>query len=206
MKTTSELAFEKFLTENALSFQRVEEQQSPRPDYLVQIGDLKILFEVKEIAEDENFRTGPGEVYSRTLGDHVRSKITEARRQVQFGARQGIPSVLVVYNNLDPIHLFGTEDQDFISAMYGAYTLLLDRKSLQLVDRFHGRNRSLGEEKNTSFSAVGRLSPNCCLGVTSGRLTVTLFENVFAKIKLPFDALPSCFEVKRVEITRSEYV
>ena len=54
------------------------------------------------------------------MGDHIRSKIAEARRQVQYGAKQGIPSVLLVYNNLDPIHLFGTEDQDFISAMYGA--------------------------------------------------------------------------------------
>jgi hypothetical protein len=43
--------------------------------------------------------------------------------KVQYGAKQGIPSVLLVYNNLDPLHLFGTEDHDFIAAMYGEYTL-----------------------------------------------------------------------------------
>ena len=198
MKTTSELQFEKFLAENRLPFERVKEQKTPRPDYLLQIGDTKILFEVKEISQDENFTTEPLKVYSRTMGDHIRSKISEARRQVQYGAKQGIPSVLLVYNNLDPIHLFGTEDQDFISAMYGAYTVAIDPKTMKTVDYFHGRNKSFGEAKNTSFSAVGRLYPIC------GRLEVTLFENVFAKAKLPFAAIPPCFEVKRVNITTSD--
>jgi hypothetical protein len=200
MKTTSELQFEKFLTENGLLFQKVEEQETPRPDYLVQIGDAKVLFEVKEISEDENFTTEPMKVYSRTMGDHIRAKIGEARRQMQFGARQGIPSVLLVYNNLNLIHLFGTEDHDFISAMYGAYTVAIDRESMKAVDYFHGRNKSLGEAKNTSFSALGLLYP------VHGKLEVKLFENAFAKVKLPFDALPPCFDVKRVQITYGEHV
>jgi hypothetical protein len=199
MRTTSELAFEKFLTENRLAFERVEEQQTPRPDYLVQIGDAKVLFEVKEISEDENFTTEPLKVYGRTIGDHIRAKIAQARRQVQYGAKQGIPSVLLVYNNLDPLFLFGTEDHDFISAMYGEYTIAIDRESMKAVDYYHGGNKSLGEAKNTSFSAVGRLYS------VRGRLKVKLFENAFAKVKLPFDALPSCFDVKRVNISSSEH-
>ena len=55
MKTTSEREFERFLTENGLPFERVEEQPTRRPDYLVQIGDAKVFFEVKEISEDEDF-------------------------------------------------------------------------------------------------------------------------------------------------------
>ena len=192
MKTTSEVQFEKFLRDNWLAFDRVKEQTTPRPDYLVQIGDAKVLFEVKEISEDENFTTGAMRVHRRTLGDHVRAKIGEARQQMQYGGRQGIPSALVVYNNLDPFHLFGTEDQDFITAMYGQYTLLLDPEIMKIVHRFHGRNKSLGEAKNTSFSAVGRLRP------VRGKLQVTLFENAFAKVKMPFDSLPACFDVKRV--------
>ena len=82
MSTTSELAFEQFLTQNTLPFKRIEEQETPRPDYLVQIGDLKVLFEVKEISEDENFTTEPLKVYGRTIGDHIRAKIEQARRQV----------------------------------------------------------------------------------------------------------------------------
>jgi hypothetical protein len=191
VKTTSELAFEKFLAENGLSFQRVEEQATPRPDYLVQVGDMKVLFEVKEIAEDKH--TEPLKVHSRTVGDHIRSKIDLARRQIQYGANQGIPSVLLVYNNLDPIFLFGTEDHDFISAMYGEHTIAIDRESMKVVDSYPGRNWSLDEKKNRSFSAVGHLYPFC------GRLEVKPFANVFAKVKLP--ALPPCFKVQKVEIT-----
>ncbi|MBZ5689076.1 MAG: hypothetical protein LAP86_29055 [Acidobacteriia bacterium] len=197
MKTTSEREFERFLTENGLPFERVEEQPTRRPDYLVQIGDAKVFFEVKEISEDENFAAP---TYRRTLGDHIRAKIGEARGQVQYGADQGIPSVLVIYNNLDPFHLFGTEDQDFISAMYGAYTVVFDPERMKIVDHFHGRNKSLDENKNTSFSAVGRLYP------VRTRLGVTLFENAFAKVKLRFDSLPACFDVKRVRIEYVEHL
>ncbi len=200
MKTTSELAFEKFLTENGLLFQRVEEQESRTPDYLVQIGETKVFFEVKELTEDENFKTGPMQVSHRIPGDHIRRKIGESKKQVQFGAKQGIPSVLLVYNNLDPIHLFGTEDHDFITAMYGAYTVLLDRDSHEAVDHFHGKDQFLQEERNTSFSALGRLYP------VRGKLEVTLFENVFAKVKMPFEGLPSCFDVKGVNVSYSERV
>lgn len=58
------------------------------------------------------------------------------------------------------------------------------------------KNQSLQEVKNTSFSAVGRL---CDRG---GRTTVTLFENVFAKVRVPYELLPSCFDVRQVEVSR----
>ena len=46
---------------------------------------------------------------------------------------------------------------------------------------FNGKNQSLQVAKNTSFSAVGRL---CDRG---GKTTVTLFENIFALVKVPFE-------------------
>lgn len=195
MKTTSELQFEKFLDQNKLPFERVPEEKTPRPDYLVQISDAKVIFEVKEISEDDKFAKG---VYSRIVGDHIRSKIDLARRQIQYGANQGIPSVLLVYNSLDPFFLFGTEDHDFRSAMYGEHTIAIDRESMKVVDSYPGRNWSLAEKKNTSFSAVGRLY------AVRGKLKVTLFENVFAKVKVPYDALPSCFDVKRFNVSYSD--
>ena len=89
MKTTSELAFESFLIENNLTFEKIEEETTRRPDYLVQIGDVKLMFEIKEL----DFEGG-----NRTIGDHVRRKIKEARGQVRYGAEQGVPAVLLVYN------------------------------------------------------------------------------------------------------------
>lgn len=55
MKTKSEELFEKFLEANSVPFEKIKEDSTPRPDYLVSINDLKLVFEVKELAEDENF-------------------------------------------------------------------------------------------------------------------------------------------------------
>jgi hypothetical protein len=66
---------------------------------------------------------------SRTLGDHIRRRIESSKKQIQFGAKQGIPSILLIYNNIDPVFQdFGTEPMDFTAAMYGAYTILINRE------------------------------------------------------------------------------
>lgn len=194
MKTKSEEVFEKFLIENNLEVEKIKEEDLPRPDYLVKIGDLKLVFEIKELAEDDNFKTEPFALSSRKVGEHIRKKIQEARRQIQFAAKQGIPSILLIYNNIDPLHLFGTENMDFISAMYGEYTVIFDKSKGEITDSFYGRNQSFSVAKNTSFSAVGRLSPYF------GMMKVTLFENVFSKMKIQYDKLPVCFDVINIQI------
>jgi hypothetical protein len=193
-KTISERAFEDFLTRSQLAFEPIPQADAPRPDYMVTCGTTTIIFEVKELSEDANFCKLPFQVSSRTIGEHIRSKIGKARKQIQFGARQGFPSVLLIYNDVDPMHLFGTENHDFAAAMYGEWTLRIGRKNGIAVDSFHGRDRSFGEDKNTSFSAVGRLAPR------RGEMKVTLFENAFAKLPLPYNELPSCFEIVCTEI------
>jgi hypothetical protein len=195
MKTTSEAACERFFRENNLAFQPLAAGATPRPDYLVTVGALAFMVEVKEIAEDDHFATGPGAGGSRTIGDHIRKKIREARPQIQYGARRGFPSLLLVYNNLDPMHAFDTEDHDFITAMYGEYTLCLDRETGRTVDAYHGRNHALAVAKNTSFSAIGRLWPSC------EKMHVTLFDNMFARWKMPYEHLPSCFRVIRFTLS-----
>lgn len=194
MKTKSEETFEKFLIENNLEFEKIKEEGSPRPDYLVKTSELKLVFEIKELAEDENFKTEPFAVSSRKVGEHIRKKIHDSRRQIQFMAKQGIPSILLIYNNIDPMHLFGTENHDFIYALYGDYMLALNKGTGEITDSFYGQNQSLSETKNTSFSAVGRLSPYF------GKMKVTLFENVFSKVKIQYDRLPACFDVINVKI------
>lgn len=91
--------------------------------------------------------------------------------------------------------MFGTDDMDFTTAMYGELTILLDKNTGQSSELVNGRNQSLQESKNTSFSSVGRL---CDRG---GKTNVTLFENVFSKVPVPYEQLPPCFEVRRVEVS-----
>jgi len=111
MKTKSEEVFESFLALNNVPFQKIEEvkeKASYRPDYLLQVGDLRLAVEVKELAEDENFEVvkdpSRPDIRSsyRTPGEHVRNRIRGSKKQIQYGANQGIPSILLIYNNIDP--------------------------------------------------------------------------------------------------------
>ena len=76
-----------------------------------------------------------------------------ARRYATHGHRYNsepgrvFPPILLVYNNIDPWHAFGTEDHHFIHAMYGEYTLRLDRETGRVVDAYHGRNRARSGKK-----------------------------------------------------------
>ena len=201
MMTASEQAFESFCSDNNFVPNRINEEASPRPDYWVEIKKNKLVFEIKELDADRNFvvvnepsspRCG---IYSRTVGEHVRKRIHRARKQIQFAASQGLPSILLIYNNLDPLHLFGTEDHDFLTGMYGELTLQINKLTRQKAgEPFYGKNQYVNKSKNTSFSAVGRLAPS------SGKMTVTLFENVFAKVRIAYEQLPPCFDVRRIEI------
>jgi hypothetical protein len=205
MKTKSEGLFEGFLASNDLPFERIKEETTPgafRPDYRVSVGGSEILFEMKELAEDGSFGVVKDPTYphikssSRTVGDHIRRRIESSRKQIQFGAKQGVPSILLIYNNIDPVFQdFGTEPMDFTAAMYGAYTILMDRETSTASDLFNGKDQMLQESKNTSFSAVGHL---CDRG---GKTTVTLYENVFAKVKVPYTQLPVCFNVRRIDVS-----
>jgi hypothetical protein len=206
MKTKSEEVFERFLALNSLSFEKIEEVNETaafRPDYLVLLGDVRLVFEVKELTEDQNFGVVKDplrphiRMNSRTVGDHVRSRIQGARKQIQYGVDQGFPSILLIYNNIDPVWQdFGTDDMDFRAAMYGQLTVLIDKQSRETSELFQGRRDQLQERKNTSFGAVGRLADR------GGAPTVTLFENVYAKLPVPYESLPSCFDVRRVEVSR----
>jgi len=107
--------------------------------------------------------------------------MVSAKKQIEFGAEQGVPAILLIYDNIDPVFQdFGTEPMDFTAAMYGAYTIIINRETRTASDWFNGKGQMLREGKKTSFSAVGHL---CDRG---GTTMVTPYENVFAKIKVPY--------------------
>jgi hypothetical protein len=189
-RTKGELVFEAFCKQNALLFERIEEGASPTPDYSVNLGATTVHVEVKQIDADPAF----SKLQLRTPGTHVRSKINQARNQVRQAANSDMPAILLVYNNLDPMQLFGTEPHDFLAATYGELTLLSSPGTTKLLGPFHGRNQSLREDKNISFSAVGHL---CDL---KSKATVHLYENTYAKVPLPYEAIPFFITYYRVAV------
>jgi hypothetical protein len=195
MKTKSEKLFEAFLIRNQIPFERIAKSETRTPDYLVTCADTKTVFEVKELSKDDKFSTAPLAVSSRTVGEHIRSKITQARKQIQWGSARGYLSILLIYNNLDrSFQMFGTEDIDFVSAMYGEHTLEIDDTS-RIRTSYFGKRNSLSGEKNTSFSALGRSSDR------NAEIEITLFENAFAEWSIPYERLSPCWNIVRVTIT-----
>ena len=189
-KTAAEKLFESFCKLNGISWARVPASPGRTPDYSLDIGGREIFVEVKEIDADGSDTAD--QTSSSTVGAHVRRKISDARKQAQARSLAGAPCVLLVHNNLDPFQTFGTEPHDFLAAMYGETTFQV-RKG-ELGESYYGRNASLGEEKNTSFSAIGHLRSS-----PTGP-HVKLFENAYARHALDFQALPGSIEFVRVEV------
>ncbi len=77
--------------------------------------------------------------------------------------------------------------------MYGHYTIRMEIETRRIVDRFHGDGKSFQRNKNTSFSALGRLKEG-----RGNEVWFTLFENIHARVPIDYDMLPACFEVIRV--------
>lgn len=190
-KTESEVLFEQFCATHGLAAERIETGDDKSPDYLVRLNDVPVYFEIKQIDADASFKGRNGGGSSRIIGNHVRARIHEARKQLQGPSKQGAPSVLLVYNNLDPLQTFGTEEHDFITAMYGEWTVRI--KDNAIVDSFLGKRARLQPAMNTSFSAVGHLRR------TPSGASVLLYENLHARHPLDYSTLPQCFEVKRFD-------
>lgn len=196
-KTTSESLFEEFCSSNKLAFERIPEGVESAPDYRITLHGTEVYVEVKQIDEDAAFTSAYA---SRTPGSHIRAKINQARDQVRSATGRGAPTILLVYNNLDPVQAFGTEQHDFIAAMYGDLTVLVSRETGKISDSFHGRNKSFREGKNDTFSAVGWLHRE-----RSG-VAVHLYQNMHARVSLDYDTLPACISYNRVEFSADEDV
>jgi hypothetical protein len=192
-KTVAESVFEEFCYSNDIAYEKITEGPEPTPDYKLMLNSVPIVVEVKQIDNDEDFNFKGGHS-TRTLGSHIRNKIHDVRTrgQLKSASTDGIATILLVYNNLDPSQMFGTDPQDFIWALYGELTEVLNPKDLKIEDSFHGRNSSFRKNKNTSISAVGYLCK------TESGPRVHLHENIFAKNPLKFSMLPGCFEFTRI--------
>ena len=186
--TEGESIFERFCAYNAVPCRRVPTSSCPTPDYEIDTGAGIVFVEIKQIDSSHGF---DAEFKTRTVGSHVRAKIGEARRQAQTTAGSGSPFVLLIFNNLDPMQMYGTEAHDFLAAMHGDLTVQFNQRT-DHSNTFHGRNAKLGQEKNTSFSAIGHLF------VRRGNPSIELYTNPHAKHPLP--AMPASMVVTRIEI------
>jgi hypothetical protein len=166
-----------FCRQRLLVCSRVEAGTEKSHDYELDLGgSTNVAVEVEQIASKRGL--GDRGLSIRNVGWHVRVKISEARNQIRAASHCGMPTVLLIYNAVDPMQLFGTEQHDFLAAMYRDLTVRIVRGVAQ--DPFRDRNAALQQDGNTSFSAIGR-----SMGRRDG-VYVTLYENVFARHPLSY--------------------
>ena len=180
-QTVGEAAFERFC-DRAPGYEcrRVKPGPGKTPDYIVRIGDQKIIAEVKEVGREIN---------EGKVGDAVRRMIHKANRQLKALTEERYPGICVLY---DPFSLFqdsGPMGSVHIrAAMYGYHTLGLSNpmnpaEPPQVVGEWAGRERTTTPTKHTTTSAV------CVLRLDSQLL---VYHNRFAAI--PIDPLVMAFE------------
>ncbi|MFN9030507.1 MAG: hypothetical protein ACK54C_13755 [Betaproteobacteria bacterium] len=105
---------------------------------------------------------------------------------------------MLVYNNLDPLQMFGTGQHDFLTAMYGDLTIYGSNQNGRSSGLVHGRNQAFRGDKNTTFSVVGWLHR-----VDSG-MAVHIYENMYATTPLDLAALPKCLSFNGVAEAKPE--
>jgi hypothetical protein len=193
VKTVSEKAFEEFCAINRLACEKIQESSENgvrTPDYKVTIQGQEFVFEIKQF--DQDIRNPDGS-WTLTPGELIRKAITKKNSQVKKWAEKGFPTILLVFNNFDQnFRSLGTDQHDFITAMYGEMTVLIDKTSMKIVDSFHGRNSKCQTKSNTSFSAIGGIYQ---LGAS---VVIRIYENIYAKVPINYASLPSCFEVHKI--------
>ena len=192
MTTESEKLFEAFCNNNGIRFAPVSTGVMKTPDYIIQIGEIDIVVEVKQIELNEEEKKllrraekGDPVVFSATPGDRIRSKIKAAAPQLKILAKGKHPALLVLYNSIpfaagDPTHPYHIK-----TGMFGLETVILTKPPIgtgdpQLIDKKFGPKRQMTEEHNTTTSAIGVLRRTMEAGIE-----MLIYHNHFAAIPLP---------------------
>ncbi len=183
--TAGERAFVEICTAHGIPFEPIQTGSASTSDFRVWHCGVITYFEVKDIEDDIAFAP---EFAQRTIGEHLRKKIKKARDQMQAAADAGHRSVLLVFNALDPLQIFGTEPTDFAAAMNGEFTTEVSLRGA-VSEPYHGRNGMFRKDSKTAFSGIGHIYRG-----RSG-CSVTIYANRYARHPLVEGGLPAPFRV-----------
>lgn len=104
-KTESERLFEHYCKSKGIIYRRIPETKTRTPDYELEVGNERIVAEVKEIMSSKGeqgyellrSRRGYGNALDYTPGDRVRKKTKNSSGQIKACTQGKNPSILVVF-------------------------------------------------------------------------------------------------------------
>lgn len=146
--TDSEALFEKYLDNQGIAYERLPELpelEQKQPDYRVQHGDLACVFEVKQLDEPPDRRSG-----KYPITEPIQRRISEAR--AQFRQYENCCCSLVLWSS--GIRR-SVETTSVLRAAFGEWVDFPDLLTEQPpAYEFSGRDSALSPTKNTRISAI----------------------------------------------------
>ena len=195
--TISEEQFERFCKSGNLPFVRLEPDGQKTPDYEVVLGEQQAIFEIKELTPNEEDMQALRDMEekhsaswgSNKVGNRIRYKIDDAKRQLERLAGGKFPGVVLLYDARPPL-IRGIYSYEIEVAMYGFETIDLhvpDRIGEPVTFGKHrfGKGKKLRHDCHSFISAVGVLRESN----PDGTLHMDLYHNIYADKPLPLDRL-----------------
>lgn len=195
--TISEQLFERFCKVGNIPFTRLSPDGEKTPDYEVVLAGQRAVFEIKELTpnrEDMKALRDMEQKHSTVwgsgkIGNRIRYKIDDAKRQLERLASGRCPGVLILYDARPGI-IRGIYPYEIEVAMYGFETIDLDvsekvGEPVRFGKHRFGKGKKLRHDSHTYISAIGVLRERS----PEGTLHMDLYHNVFADNPLPIEHL-----------------
>ena len=203
-----------------IAWTRIDESDTKRPDYSLEIDGRTVIAEVKEVdrnpEEQESDRqleaTGFGKSLSNTPGQRVRKKITAASKQIKALTKGRHPGILVLTVRglalADWFWAFHHVDrQAIMTAMYGLQVIQFAVPRDPLISPYSvgsrlGPKKKMTDDVNTSISAVAVLVP------TRGDVPrLVIYRNLYAAIPIEPVVITRLRAVQRdIDLERMEWI
>ena len=192
--THSEAIFERICRNAGYDVERPalrEVEGVPSADFVVWTSAFRVIAEVEELQPNvddlrliDSIRRGEMAAYGSTIGARSRKHIRRAARQLKPYSAQGIPLLVVLYNNVrvDDVRAahptFYLEGHDIDAAMYGDRTAYISVATCAPTgpDRNGGKRTCMAKEKK-HISAIAVISDH-------NDATVIFYHNQFADVPL----------------------
>jgi len=195
--TISEQQFERFCNTYGLPFKRLTPDIHKTPDYEVVLGGQRTIVEIKELtSNDEEVKVvrdlrekRSASWGSAKVGNRIRYKIDDSKRQLERLAAGKCPGILLLYDTR-PIPVRGISPYEILVAMYGFETVDLHvpekmGEPVRFGKHRFGKGKKLRQDCHTFISAVGVLRETN----PEGSLHLDLYDNVFADSPLSLEQL-----------------
>lgn len=188
--TRSEQDFYDFANQHGWSAEKIERSEIegvPTPDFKIttQIG-YEFLAEITEFEPEPPLEPGEFRIRDMTLGDALRIKLREKRRQLKPYVDR-YPTLIVVCGGFD--HFGELDPMAFDAALYGALAVRIQvpndpTEPPRFANEMHNAgNRFFSANANTSISAAAAFDGN--------PLALRIYHNVHARNPLEVASLPT---------------